>query len=64
MSDLVTGAGFRLTRLENYFFHRPRAVGGYNEGAATKTAGGSLAVGTRLLLLSAGPGALSADAAR
>ena len=36
IADLVRGAGFRLTRLENYYFHRPRAVGYTYEGVATK----------------------------
>jgi ubiquinone/menaquinone biosynthesis C-methylase UbiE len=36
IADLVTGAGFQLTRLENYYFHRPRAIGYTYEGAATK----------------------------
>lgn len=36
IANLVTEAGFRLTRLENYYFHRPRAVGYTYEGAAIK----------------------------
>ncbi len=36
VADLIAGAGFRLTRLENYYFHRPRAVGYTYEGAAGK----------------------------
>ena len=36
IADLITGAGFRLTRLENYYFHRPRAMGYTYEGAASK----------------------------
>jgi ubiquinone/menaquinone biosynthesis C-methylase UbiE len=36
IADLVAGAGFRLTRLENYYFHRPRAVGYTYEGTAVK----------------------------
>lgn len=36
IADLIAGAGFRLTRLENYYFHRPRAVGYTYEGVATK----------------------------
>jgi ubiquinone/menaquinone biosynthesis C-methylase UbiE len=36
IADLITEAGFRLTRLENYYFHRPRAVGYTYEGAAIK----------------------------
>ena len=36
IADLIAGAGFRLTRLENYYFHRPRAVGYTYEGAAIK----------------------------
>jgi ubiquinone/menaquinone biosynthesis C-methylase UbiE len=36
IADLIAGAGFRLTRLENYYFHRPRAVGYTYEGVAAK----------------------------
>jgi len=36
IADLIAGAGFRLVRLENYYFHRPRAVGYTYEGVATK----------------------------
>ena len=36
IADLITGAGFRLARLENYYFNRPRAVGYTYEGAAAK----------------------------
>ena len=36
IADLVAGAGFRLDRLENYYFHRPRAVGYTYEGVAGK----------------------------
>ena len=36
IADLIAGAGFRLARLENYYFHRPRAVGYTYEGVATK----------------------------
>ena len=36
IADLIAGAGFRLTRLENYYFNRPRAVGYTYEGAAAK----------------------------
>jgi ubiquinone/menaquinone biosynthesis C-methylase UbiE len=36
IADLVAAAGFRLTRLENYYFHRPRAMGYTYEGAALK----------------------------
>ena len=36
IGDLMTGAGFRLDRLENYYFHRPRAVGYTYEGVAAK----------------------------
>jgi ubiquinone/menaquinone biosynthesis C-methylase UbiE len=36
IADLIAEAGFRLTRLENYYFHRPRAVGYTYEGAAIK----------------------------
>ena len=36
IADLLTGAGFQLTQLENYYFHRPQAVGYTYEGAAAK----------------------------
>ncbi len=36
IGDLMTSAGFRLDRLENYYFHRPRAVGYTYEGVAAK----------------------------
>jgi ubiquinone/menaquinone biosynthesis C-methylase UbiE len=36
IGDLIAGAGFRLTRLETYYFHRPKTVGYTYEGAATK----------------------------
>jgi ubiquinone/menaquinone biosynthesis C-methylase UbiE len=36
IADLLAGAGFRLTRLENYYFHWPRAVGYTFEGVAAK----------------------------
>ena len=36
IADLIAAAGFRLTRLENYYFNRPRAVGYTYEGAAGK----------------------------
>jgi ubiquinone/menaquinone biosynthesis C-methylase UbiE len=36
IADLIAGAGFRLTRLENYYFHRPRAMGYAYEGVAIK----------------------------
>jgi ubiquinone/menaquinone biosynthesis C-methylase UbiE len=36
IADLIAGAGFRLTRLENYYFHRPRAMGYTYEGVAIK----------------------------
>src|ERR1700733_5824348 len=36
IADLMTSAGFRLDRLENYYFHRPRAVGYTYEGVAGK----------------------------
>ncbi|MCW2907314.1 MAG: Methyltransferase type 11 [Actinomycetia bacterium] len=36
IADLVAGAGFRVTRLENYYFHRPRAMGYTYEGVAIK----------------------------
>ena len=36
IADLLGGAGFRLTRLENYYFHRPRAMGYTYEGVAAK----------------------------
>lgn len=36
IADLMTRAGLRLDRLENYYFHRPRAVGYTYEGVATR----------------------------
>ncbi len=36
IADLVADAGFRVTRLENYYFHRPRAMGYTYEGVAAK----------------------------
>ncbi len=36
IADLVAGAGFRLTRLDTYYFHRPRAMGFTYEGVAGK----------------------------
>jgi hypothetical protein len=36
IADLVTSAGFGLDRLENYYFHRPRAMGYTYEGVASK----------------------------
>jgi ubiquinone/menaquinone biosynthesis C-methylase UbiE len=36
IADLLADAGFRVTRLENYYFHRPRAMGYTYEGVATK----------------------------
>jgi ubiquinone/menaquinone biosynthesis C-methylase UbiE len=36
IGGLLTGAGFQLTRLDNYYFHRPRAVGYTYEGVAAK----------------------------
>ncbi len=36
IGDLITAAGFGVTRLETYYFHRPRAMGYTYEGAATK----------------------------
>jgi ubiquinone/menaquinone biosynthesis C-methylase UbiE len=36
IAELLTGAGFQLTRLDNYYFHRPRAVGYTYEGVAAK----------------------------
>ena len=38
IAELLTGAGFQLTRLDNYYFHRPRAVGYTYEGVAAKPA--------------------------
>ena len=42
IADLIGRAGFRLTRLENYHFHRPRAVGYTYEGppSSGQAAGG------------------------
>jgi ubiquinone/menaquinone biosynthesis C-methylase UbiE len=36
IADLVADAGFRVTRLDNYYFHRPRAMGYTYEGVAAR----------------------------